>query len=100
METVTAVATPRFEIFYALQALESGTGERLSEWRREIERRLPARARTEIARVAPCPLMWPLLADALREQPPALSFAQIISALAGIDDAGFQRSVLGGVFQT
>ena len=65
-----------------------------------MERRLPARARTEIARVAPCPLMWPLLADALRDQPPALSFAQIISALSGSDDAGFQRSVLGGVFKT
>ena len=100
MDTITAAATPRFEIFYGLQALESGTGERLSGWRREIERRLPARARTEIARVAPCPLMWPLLADSLREQPPTLSFAQIISALTGIDDAGFQRSVLGGVFKT
>jgi hypothetical protein len=99
MDTITAAATPRFEIFYALQALESGTGERLAGWRREMERRLPARARTEIARVAPCPLMWPLLADALRDQSPTLSFAQIISALTGMDDAEFQRSVLGGVFK-
>ena len=100
MEKITVAATPRFEIFYALQALETGTRERLSGWRREIERRLPARARTEIARVAPCPLMWPLLADALRDEPPALSFAEIISALTSIDDAGFQRSVLGGVFKS
>ena len=100
MDTITVAATPRFEIFYALQALETGTGERLAAWRRETERRLPARARTEIARVAPCPLMWPLLADALRDEPPALSFTQIISALTSIDDAGFQRSVLGGVFKT
>ena len=100
MDTVTVAATPRFELFYALQALESGTGERLSGWRREIERRLPARARTEIARVAPCPLMWPLLADALRDEAPALSFAQIISALTAIDDAAFQRSVLGGAFKS
>jgi DNA-binding transcriptional ArsR family regulator len=100
VETVTVDVTPRFEIFYALQALESGAGERLSGWRREMERRIPARARTEIARVAPCPLMWPLLADALREQPPSISFAQIISALTTMDDAAFQRAVLGGAFKT
>ena len=91
--------TPRFEIFYALQALESGAGNQHSAWRREIERRLPARARTEIARVAPAPIMWPLLADALREEPAAISFAEIISALSSMDDAAFQRSVLGGVFK-
>ena len=44
--------------------------------------------------------MWPLLADALREQPPSISFAQIISALTSMDDAAFQRAVLGGVFKT
>ena len=100
MDTFSVGVTPRFEIFYALQVLESGTGERLAGWRREMERRIPARARTEIARVAPSPLMWPLLADALREQPPSISFAQIISALHAMDDATFQRSVLGGVFKT
>ena len=100
MDTFSVGVTPRFEIFYALQALESGTGERLAGWRREMERRIPARARTEIARVAPSPLMWPLLADALREQPPSISFAQMISALHAMDDATFQRSVLGGVFKT
>jgi ArsR family transcriptional regulator, repressor of sdpIR and other operons len=99
VDTFSVVVTPRFEIFYALQALESGTGERLAAWRREMERRLPARARTEIARVAPSPLMWPLLADALREQPPSISFVQILSALHAMDDAAFQRSVLGGVFK-
>ena len=65
-----------------------------------MERRIPARARTEIARVAPCPLIWPLLADSLREQPPSISFAQIISALTAMDDPAFQRTVLGGVFKT
>jgi DNA-binding transcriptional ArsR family regulator len=99
MERITVEVTPRFEIFYALQALESGTGERLSSWRRETERRIPARARTEIARVAPSPLMWPLLADSLREQQASLSFVQMISALNAMDDPAFQRSVLGGVFK-
>ena len=96
---VTVHVTPRFEIFYALQALESGTGERLSDWRREMERRLPARARTEIARAAPCPLMWPLVADALRNEPPEISFAQIITALRTMERAEFQRAVLAGAFK-
>ena len=99
MQSFTVAVTLRFEIFYALQALERGAGDRLAVWRRETERRIPARARTEIARVAPSPLMWPLLADALREQPPVMTFAQIISALTAMDDATFQRSVLGGVFK-
>ncbi|HEX6573538.1 MAG TPA: metalloregulator ArsR/SmtB family transcription factor [Gemmatimonadaceae bacterium] len=96
----TVHVTPRFEIFYALQALESGLGERLAPWRREMERRLPARARTEIVRVAPAPIMWPLLADALRNEPPDIQFAQVISALSSMDDGSFQRSVLGGVFKS
>lgn len=91
--------SPRFEIFYALQALESGANDKLASWRREMERRLPARARTEIARVAPAPIMWPLLADSLRDEPPGISFTQIISALGSMDDAGFQRCVLGGIFK-
>jgi DNA-binding transcriptional ArsR family regulator len=95
----TVHVTPRFEIFYALHALESGAGDWHAAWRREIEHRLPARARTEIARVAPAPIMWPLLADALRDEPPAISYAELISALSSMDDAAFQRSVLGGVFK-
>lgn len=92
--------TPRFEIFYALQELERGAGERFANWRREMERRLPARARTEIARVAPCPLMWPLLADSLRDEPARISFTQIVSALRAMDRSQFQRNVLTGVFKT
>ena len=91
--------TPRFEIFYALQALESGASPALAEWRREMERRLPARARTEIARAAPSPLMWPLVADALRDEPARISFQQVIAALRGMDAMSFQRAVLAGVFK-
>ena len=95
----TVHVTPRFEIFYALQVLESGAAERFSDWRREMERRLPARARTEIARAAPAPLMWPLVADALRDEPADLTFTQIITALRAMERAEFQRAVLSGVFK-
>ena len=97
---VTVDITPRFEVFYALQALESGASERLSDWRREMERRLPARARTTIAAVAPSPLMWPLVADALRDEPPDISFERVISAITALDANAFQRCVLGGVFKS
>ncbi|MGK2960598.1 MAG: ArsR/SmtB family transcription factor [Gemmatimonadaceae bacterium] len=96
---VHAVVTPRFEIFYALQALESGAGEHLHEWRREMERRLPARLRTSLASVAPTPLMWPLIADALREAPTAITFNGMVESLSTMDAGTFQAFVLGGVFK-
>jgi ArsR family transcriptional regulator len=96
---VTVEVTPRFEVFYALQALQAGTGETLADWRSDIEQRLPARIRTEIASVAPSPLMWPLLADALRDEPANIAFPEMIAALRRMDAASFQRCVLGGVFK-
>lgn len=92
--------TPRFEIFYALQALGSGAGEPLNDWRRDMERRLPARLRTNLGSIAPTPLVWPLLADALREAPPSVTFEGMISSLRKMDDRAFQTFVLGGVFKT
>jgi DNA-binding transcriptional ArsR family regulator len=94
------VVTPRFEAFYALQALESGAGEHLSGWRREMERRLPARVRTGLAAVVPSPIMWPLLADALRDEPADITFPEMMTALRTMDEASFQRSVLAGVFKS
>ncbi|MGE5749157.1 MAG: DUF5937 family protein, partial [Gemmatimonas sp.] len=95
---VTVTVTPRFEVFYALQALESGSSERLRDWRREMERRLPSEARATIESVGPSALMWPLLADALCDEPAGLSFDQVLSALRTADAKSFQRAVLGGVF--
>ncbi len=98
--TIQVIVTPRFEIFYALQALESGAGERLRDWRRDMETRLPARLRTSLASIAPTPLMWPLIADALRESPPAITFTEMISTLRAMDARTFQTFVLGGVFKS
>jgi ArsR family transcriptional regulator, arsenate/arsenite/antimonite-responsive transcriptional repressor len=92
--------TPRFELFYALQALEGGVGEHLHDWRNLIESRLSSRLRTGIARVAPSPLIWPLLADAFRDEPRPVSFSEMLGILKGMNDEAFQRSVLGGVFKS
>lgn len=94
------VVTPRFEVFYALQALESGAGTHLQKWRREMERKLPARLRTSLAGVAPCPLMWALLADSLRDEPATVTFPEMMEAIRTMDDRSFQRSVLGGAFKS
>ncbi|MDO8501641.1 MAG: DUF5937 family protein [Gemmatimonadaceae bacterium] len=96
---VQIIITPRFEVFYALQVLESGAGERLLGWRREMDRRISARLRTSLASVAPSPLIWPLLADSLRDEHPAITFPEMIEALRTMDTGSFQRSVLGGVFK-
>ena len=94
------VVTPRFEVFYALQALESGAGTHLDKWRREMERKLPARLRTSLAGVAPSPLMWALLADSLRDEQATVTFPEMMEALRTMDDRAFQRSVLGGAFKS
>ncbi len=96
---IQVVVSPRFEVFYALRALESGAGESLHDWRRDIERRLPPRLRTSLASIAPTPLMWPLLADALRESPPAITFNGMLESLRRMDERSFQTFVLGGLFK-
>ena len=95
---VDVAVTPRFEIFYALQALE-GTVVQLQSWRREMQRRLTPKARASLARIAPSPLMWPLLADSLCEVQPAPGFTEILAEMREMEPAAFQRSVLSGVFR-
>lgn len=98
--SIDIAVTPRFEIFYALQAVTGGGAEHLQNWRREMQRRLTPRIRATLAKVAPSPLIWPLLADALRESHPAPGFTEMIADLRGMADVAFQRAVLNGVFKT
>jgi ArsR family transcriptional regulator len=95
---VDIAVTPRFEIFYALQALE-GTGEHLQNWRREMQRRLNPKARASLARIAPSPLIWPLLADSLCDIQPAPGFTDMIAEMREMKPGLFQQSVLRGVFR-
>jgi DNA-binding transcriptional ArsR family regulator len=97
---VSVEVTPRFEIFYALQVLGGGAGKELAGWRRDAEEMLSARLRTAISSVAPSPLMWPLLADALRSSPPSLTFVEITSALRKMSAPEFQQAVLSGAFKS
>lgn len=91
--------TPRFEVFYALQAQQSGSGEHLSRWRHEMQRRLTPRIRSSLARVAPSPLIWPLLADSLSDSQPAPTFTEMMADMRGMSHDFFARAVLKGVFK-
>jgi DNA-binding transcriptional ArsR family regulator len=97
---IDVVVTPRFEVFYALQALQSGAGEHLQRWRREMQRRLTPRIRSSLVRVAPSPLMWPLLADALSDSQPAPGFTEMMADMRGMSNEVFSRAVLKGAFKT
>ena len=97
---IQIAVTPRFEVFYALQALQSSASEHLQGWRREMQRRLTPRIGSSLVRVAPSPLIWPLLADAFRDTQPAPGFTGMMADLKEMKDKTFQRAVLGGVFKT
>jgi ArsR family transcriptional regulator len=96
--SIDVTVTPRFEIFYALQTLE-GTVEHFQNWRREMQRRLTPKFRASLARIAPSPLIWPLLADSLRDVQPTASFTEMLAEMREMKPEVFQRSVLGGVFR-
>lgn len=98
--SIDVAVTPRFEVFYALQVLQTGAVEHLQRWRREMQRRLIPRIRSSLTRVAPSPLMWPLLADALSDSQPAPTFTEMMADLRGMSDEFFARAVLKGVFKT
>jgi DNA-binding transcriptional ArsR family regulator len=97
---IDAVVTPRFEVFYALQVLQTGTAEHLQRWRKEMQRRLTPRLRSSLTRVAPSALMWPLLADSLSDSQPAPTFTEMMADMRGMGDDFFARAVLKGVFKT
>jgi ArsR family transcriptional regulator, arsenate/arsenite/antimonite-responsive transcriptional repressor len=99
-ETIIDISViPRFEIFYALQSLE-GTSDHLQNWRREMHRRLTPKARASLGRIAPSPLIWPLLADSLRDVQPSAGFTEMLAEMREMKPRAFQGAVLSGVFKT
>src|SRR5438876_6542040 len=95
---VSFAVTLRFDLFYSLRALNEGS-EVFDDWRSSTERALPRDFRTLAKRVAPRPMMWPLLADCLRDAPSVATFDELIETIRTLDDKDFQRAVLSGVFR-
>lgn len=92
------VATPRFDLFYALHALTSEAPTPLKSWKAKAADRLPRDFQRLARRVAPVPIFWPLLADALQASPGALTFEEILSTLRSMPVNELRASVLGGIF--
>ena len=89
--------TPRFDVFYALYAVTSETTP-LETWKERAVGRLPDDFRQLASRVAPLPIFWPLLADALQSVSGALTFDAMLSSLRELPAAVLQRNVLAGIF--
>lgn len=90
--------TPRFDLFYALHALTSEAPTPLDAWKVKAAARLPRDFHRLAQRVAPVPIFWPLLADALQSAPGALTFDEILSTLRSIPVNELRASVLSGIF--
>lgn len=92
------VVTPRFDVFYALHALTTDAATPLQPWRDRALRRVPRDFTRVATRVAPVPIFWPLLADALQDTAGALSFDDILSTLSSMPVDDLAANILAGIF--
>ena len=91
------VVTPRFEIFLCPESSRSHFRARSAVATR-TEGELSNTLARAIRRLSPRPVMWALLADSLRDAAPDADFSQLLHTISSLDDADFQRAILGGVF--
>jgi DNA-binding transcriptional ArsR family regulator len=90
--------TPRFDVFYALYAVTNSAPSVLEKWKERAVVRLPRDFERVAKRVAPVPLFWPLLADALQRTPGEMTFDEMVAALQEMPAAGLKSNILSGVF--
>jgi DNA-binding transcriptional ArsR family regulator len=90
--------TPRFDVFYALYSLTSGAPTQLDRWKSKALGRLPRDFERVAHRVAPLPIFWPLLADAIQSVPGEVTFEEILSSIRDMPLEDLQRNVLSGIF--
>src|SRR6266550_6145527 len=95
---VEFAVTPRFDVFYALYAVTNSAPTPLDRWKEHALLRLPADFERLARRVAPVPLFWPLLADALQDTPGEMSFDEILSVLRAMPAKDLKTNVLSGIF--
>jgi DNA-binding transcriptional ArsR family regulator len=95
---IEVAVTPRFDVFYALYALSSVAPSTLDAWKAAARRRLPDDFGGMARRVAPLPIFWPLLADAVQSAPGEISFEQVLTTVGEVPAEELQRNVLSGIF--
>src|SRR5438046_6176028 len=90
--------TPRFDVFYALYTLSSSAHTPLETWKEKALRRLSRDFESVAKRVAPLPIFWPLLADAIQGVPGEVSFDELLSTIREMPDDDLKRNIFSGIF--
>jgi DNA-binding transcriptional ArsR family regulator len=96
---IEVVATPRFDVFYALHALTTEAPTPLQSWRDRAKQRLTRDFERVAKRVAPVPIFWPLLADALQDTAGAMGFDDMLSTLSSMPAGELSANVIAGIFR-
>ena len=95
---IEVAVTPRFDVFYSLYALTSAAPGPLEQWKEKARLRLPRDFERIAKRVAPVPLFWPLLADAVQTPAGELAFDGILDGLRGMPVDELKSNILSGIF--
>lgn len=90
--------TPRFDVFYALHSLTSSAPTPVDPWKSKALARLPRDFERAAKRVAPLPIFWPLLADAIQSVPGEVAFEEVVSSIREMPVDELQRNILSGIF--
>ena len=90
--------TPRFDVFYALYSLTSSAPSQIDSWKERTLSRLPGDFDRIAKQVAPLPIFWPLLADAIQTVPGEVTFEEVLSSLREMSTEKLQQNVLSGIF--
>src|SRR3954447_22648755 len=90
--------TPRFDVFYALFVLTGSASTLLDSWKERANARLPKDFERVAKRVAPLPIFWPLLADAIQGVAGEVSFDEMLSTIREMRVDDLKRNVLSGIF--
>src|SRR6266550_3816073 len=95
---VEFAVTPRFDVFYALYTLTSSAHTPLESWKETANRRLPRDFERVAKRVAPLPIFWPLLADAIQGVQGEVAFEEVLSTIRDMSVDELKRNILSGIF--
>src|SRR5438045_5965212 len=90
--------TARFCGFYSRYTLTSSAHTPLETWKERALRRLSRDFESVAKRVAPLPIFWPLLADAIQGVPGEVSFDELLSTIREMPDDDLKRNIFSGIF--
>jgi len=96
--SIEFAVTPRFDLFYSLYWLVSNAPSPVDPWKAKALPRLPRDFERVAKRVAPLPIFWPLLADAIQGLTGEVTFEELLAALREMPVDRLQRNILSGIF--